>query len=195
MQREPVKRRTAIERREEVIRAAIAEFATYGLHGGSTERIAELAGISQPYVLRLFGTKKALFLAALERVCEEILAGWKGAIAALEQRAGSDAATPRERLAAMGAVYEDIVPEVLRLRLLLQGFAAAEDHDVRDQTQAWMGRFFDWVTRSSGAAPEHVQAFFAQGMLLTVAASIGAPDKSDSDAWARTILMRPTIIS
>jgi hypothetical protein len=33
--------------------------------------------------------------------------------------------------------------------------------------------------------------FFAQGMMLTVAASIGALDKAGSEEWARTMLMRP----
>ena len=58
-------RRTAEERRVDVLDAALIEFATYGLHGASTVNIAERAGISQPYVLRLFGTKKALFLETL----------------------------------------------------------------------------------------------------------------------------------
>jgi hypothetical protein len=79
----------------------------------------------------------------------------------------------------------------MRLRLLLQGFGAAEDENVRAQTQAWMGRLFDWVKHASGANPEQMHMFFAQGMMLTVAASIGALDKAGSEEWARTMLMRP----
>ncbi|MGB3330127.1 MAG: helix-turn-helix domain-containing protein, partial [Thermomicrobiales bacterium] len=66
-------RRTAEERREDVLEAALVEFATFGYHGGSTERIAAAAGISQPYVLRLFGSKKALFIATHARVCDRIM--------------------------------------------------------------------------------------------------------------------------
>ena len=44
-------------------RGARAAFARGGLHGTSTEEIAEAAGISQPYLFRLFGTKKRLFVA------------------------------------------------------------------------------------------------------------------------------------
>src|SRR6266700_3589556 len=61
-------RMSAGERRETVLEAAVAEFALRGLAGTSTEDVARRAGISQPYLFRLFPTKKALFLALVERV-------------------------------------------------------------------------------------------------------------------------------
>ncbi|MFD5148334.1 helix-turn-helix domain-containing protein, partial [Streptomyces sp. NPDC058401] len=60
-------RLSADERRETVLRAAIAEFATGGYHGTSTETIARRVGVSQPYLFRLFPTKRALFQAAAVR--------------------------------------------------------------------------------------------------------------------------------
>ena len=57
-------RQTAEERREAVLAAAMESFARGGLDGTSTEEIAEAAGISQPYLFRLFGTKKGLFVVA-----------------------------------------------------------------------------------------------------------------------------------
>jgi len=57
----------AAERREMVLEAAMAEFAVHGLAGTSTEDVARRAGISQPYLFRLFPTKKALFLALVGR--------------------------------------------------------------------------------------------------------------------------------
>ena len=59
-------RMPAAERRELIIQAAAIEFAGRGLHGTATEDIARRAGITQPYVFRLFGTKKALFIAVVE---------------------------------------------------------------------------------------------------------------------------------
>ena len=56
-------RKSATERRDEILEAALVEFAAHGLDGGSTEAIAKAAGISQPYVFRLFRTKKQLFIA------------------------------------------------------------------------------------------------------------------------------------
>ena len=61
-------RMTADERREAILEAARGEFASTGFHGTSTETIAERAGISQPYLFRLFGTKKELFIASVRRV-------------------------------------------------------------------------------------------------------------------------------
>ena len=52
-----IPRQTADERREAVLTAAAREFARKGLHGASTDAIAKDAGISQPYLFRLFGTK------------------------------------------------------------------------------------------------------------------------------------------
>src|SRR4051812_50198187 len=60
-------RKSAEERREEILEAALVEFAAHGLYGGPTEAIAKAVGISQPYVFRLFGTKKQPFIAATER--------------------------------------------------------------------------------------------------------------------------------
>ena len=49
-----------------MLRAAVHVFASGGYHGTSTEDVARAAGISQPYLFRLFPTKKALFLALVE---------------------------------------------------------------------------------------------------------------------------------
>ena len=64
----PARRRVpAAERREELIAAAVHEFAHGGLHGTPVERIARRVGVAQPYVFSLFPSKRDLFLAALER--------------------------------------------------------------------------------------------------------------------------------
>lgn len=186
----PARRSTAEERRKEVLQAAIIEFATFGLHGGSTERIAESAGISQPYVLRLFGTKKMLFLTALDRVADEILAVWQSSIDALERKLGR-AGTPEERLMAMGDTYQVFVRDVVQLRLVLQGASAAEDEDVRRHIQACMKRMYEWIGRASGAGPKRVQIFYAQGMMLMMAASMRAFEQAGTEEWARGMLMMP----
>lgn len=184
-----VKRRTADERREDVIAAAIIEFATFGLHGASTEAIAARAGISQPYVLRLFGTKKALFLAAVERVSQQVMATWKGGLDEAE-RLGR-ATDPLSRLEAMGMPYLTLVREIHGLRLVLQAYGSAEDPEVRAAIHRWLDTMFTWVRDASGADPESMRRFFATGMMLTVAASIQAADAADSQAWARAYLLQP----
>src|SRR5207249_2794876 len=64
-------RLTAEERREAVLEAASMEFAAHGYERTSTEKIARRVGISQPYIFRLFGTKRNLFEAAVRRCLVE----------------------------------------------------------------------------------------------------------------------------
>src|SRR3954454_9156035 len=62
----PATRMTADERRADVLRVAVAQFAKHGYQGTSTEDVARAAGISQPYLFKMFPTKKRLFLALIE---------------------------------------------------------------------------------------------------------------------------------
>ncbi len=184
-------RRTADERRAEVIDAAIIEFATFGLYGASTEAIAARAGISQPYVSRLFGTKKALFLAAVERVTEQILDRWTEGLDVHGDEVGFKQATPAQKLGVLGEQYIRLVKEVHGLRLVLQSFSSAEDPDVRTVVHASMKRLYTFVAKQTGASPGEIQQFWAHGMMLTVAASIRAINESDSEMWARTFVHIP----
>ena len=190
LQRQPGTRRTAGERREDVIQAAIVEFATYGLHGGSTERIAAAAGISQPYVLRLFGTKKALFIAALQRVCDDIVEAWGQALQAFRENTG-ETGTPEQRLEALREPYYRFVRDVVELRLVLQASAAAEDDDIRTHLKEGIDTMFTWVRGATGASYEAVREFWAYGMMLTVAASVKAAEDAEHAEWARAMLMLP----
>ena len=61
----PTARLSAGERRDEIVAAAMTEFAQTGYAGTSTEAIARRSGVSQPYLFQLFGTKKDLFIAAV----------------------------------------------------------------------------------------------------------------------------------
>src|SRR2546425_2879399 len=116
------KRKSAEERRESVLDAAFEEFAARGLDGASTEAIAEKAGISQPYVFRLFGTKKELFKAVVARCFRETLELFQRAA---EGKRGADA------LEAMGRAYMDeLLPDRTRLRAQMQAYAACDDPDI-----------------------------------------------------------------
>src|SRR5438309_1906459 len=57
----------ASERRDALIESAVHEFAHGGLHGTPVDRIARRVGVAQPYVFSLFGSKRDLFIAAVER--------------------------------------------------------------------------------------------------------------------------------
>lgn len=177
-------RRTAGERRADVLEAALIEFATYGLHGASTVDIARRAGISQPYVLRLFETKKQLFLETVASARALIESTWRQALAGLP--AG---ATPHERLEALGDAFQQLTTRTEVLRLLLQAYSAAADDEVQVQCQSAMRDLFEWVREATGVSAEETQAFFANGMLIMVGVSIGAPGAM-SEEWARAFLLQ-----
>lgn len=185
----PRTRRTADERREDVLAAAIVEFATFGYHGGSTERIAAAAGISQPYVLRLFGSKKALFLATLERVCDRIMQVWRDALTARERQPDASLLTPQDRLYTLGIAFGTLVAEVNDLRLVLQAFSSAEDDTIRETSHRRLKEMFDWTWGATGAPVDAIRQHFAFGMMLMVAASIRAGDDVPTEPWARAFLM------
>jgi AcrR family transcriptional regulator len=175
-------RRTADERREEILEAAIAEFAIGGLHGTSTETIAARAGISQPYLFRLYGTKKELFMACYLRCCEEVMTAFESAAAEVPEGAGPD-----ERLLAMGRAYEELIANADLLRIQMQAYvAAAADPEIRAAARARYGELFRFVERASGADAERVLRFFATGMLLNVSAALGHDpgDPKEHEAWA-----------
>ena len=174
----PVYRKSSEERREAVLDAAVVEFSEKGLHGASTEAVAGRAGISQPYVFKLFGTKKDLFLAAVDRVCDRIVDAW-------EESLGSE---PEDPLLAMGHAFVGLTVHREELLLVLQACAASKDPDVLGLMRTRMERMYDYVGRATGEPDARVQEFFAQGMLLTVGAGLALPEMARESDWARRFL-------
>ena len=156
-------RRSAADRREEIVGIAFRHFGADGYHGTSTEAIAREAGISQPYLFRLFKTKRELFLTCSDVSNARILETFRAAAAAAE---------PGMAVEAMGAAYVELLDDRDRLLFQMQSYAACSDPVIRDRVRAGYGDIVREVTRLSGAAPEKVWQFFAHGMLLTVLAML-----------------------
>src|ERR1700676_2731854 len=116
-------RQSAEERREQVIEAAIREFAEAGYNAASTAAIARRAGISQPYIYALFPSKQVLFLAAHDRVM--------GRVRSTFERAARGATSPREALDRMGSTYPNLIGDRFSLLFQLQSYAAAGDPEIR----------------------------------------------------------------
>ena len=135
-------RQTADERREAVLAAALEAFARGGLHGTSTEEIAEAAGISQPYLFRLFGTKKKLFVATIERCMADTLELFR--VAAGDLRG-------KEALDAMADAYVAmLMSDRTRLLAQMEAYAACDDPDVREAMRAGYGKLHLFVETVSG---------------------------------------------
>ena len=169
---------TAVERKDDLLDAALIEFAQHGYEGTSTEDIARRAGISQPYLFRLFGTKKELFKASVSRCFRETLEMFQRAA---EGERGEAA------LKAIGQAYMDLLEnDRVRLRAQMQAYAACDDPDICEVVRNGFGDLVAYAQRVSGLGAEEIATFFAKGMLLNVLASMEVMDAPE--AWARLLL-------
>jgi AcrR family transcriptional regulator len=163
-------------RREEILDAALIVFAEHGLHGASTDEIAKRAGISQPYVFRLFGTKKELYLAVIARCFRQMLD--------LMQRA-AEGKRGQEALAAIGEAYGEYVKtDRVYLRAQMQAYAACDDPDIAAVARNGYGDLVTYAQRVSGLEIEEISRFFAGGMLMNVLVSMQAP----TERWGQELL-------
>jgi AcrR family transcriptional regulator len=153
-------RLTAAERGEEVLQAAILAFGESGYAGTKTDEIARIAGVSQPYVIRLFGTKQQLFLATLERVCDQI------------EQAFRTAAAEKADLESLGDAFNQLLEKRELLVVLLHGFAASAEPAIGKVSRERFGQIYRTVRDLTGASPEETRQFMATGMLLTVMAAM-----------------------
>jgi AcrR family transcriptional regulator len=171
-------RKTKEERRDEILDAALAVFAEQGLHGSSTEEVARRAGISQPYVFRLFGTKKELFTAVIARCFRQTLERFQQAA---EGKRGEEA------LHAIGEAYGELLAtDRVYLRSQMQAYAACDDADICATVRNGFGDLVAYVERVSGADTATVSAFFAQGMLMNVLSSMDL--SMPTEPWAQRLL-------
>jgi AcrR family transcriptional regulator len=171
-------RKSAEERRADVLDAALEVFAEHGLSGASTDEIARKAGISQPYLFRLFHTKKELFIASTERCFRETLETF--------QRAG-EGKTGEEALQAIGQAYGELITSnPNRLRGQMQTYAACDDPEICTVARKGYGALVDYVERVSGVDADRLSVFFARGMLINVIASMDLLDASEP--WARKLV-------
>jgi len=168
----------ADERRTLVIKAALGEFARGGLAGTSTEAVAKRAGISQPYIFRLFATKKDLFIAVVTHCFDRV---YNAFLAAADGKYGEEA------LEAMGMAYGVLLQDRELLLAQMHTYTAAgDDPEIRAAARAGYRRLWLLVERASGLPPEAIVRFFATGMLINVAASLDLPHLDEP--WAKTLI-------
>jgi AcrR family transcriptional regulator len=159
------------ERREQVLKAAIPVFARYGLDGATTAEIAKRAGVTQPYIFKLFDNKKALFIEACKR---NMLTTQEQMRESAGGKVGEDA------LEAMGMAYLGRMDSDRdSLLLQMQQYAACWDEDVQQTVRDCMQGIWDMVVDLAKVPMEQIALFFAKGMMCNVMAAAGRSDGSD----------------
>jgi AcrR family transcriptional regulator len=182
----PRQRVPAAERREALIQAAVHEFAHGGFHGTPVDKVARRVGVAQPYVFSLFGSKRELFLAAVERgfdVVRQRLA------TAAEEFDPATAPPDTDMLPALGKAYVELLESDRDyLMLQLHSYAACDDEVIRDRVRTHYAQLVAHVQAISGADQERIDDFFRHGMWLNVAAAMGVPDLSVGCEWVQAEL-------
>jgi len=161
-------RLTADERREQIVAIALKWFARGGLNGTSTEDIAAETGLSQPYLFRLFNTKRELFLACCESCNHRIRDAF------VEACFGD---TPEERLASMGNAYYELLTDEDLLRFQLQMYSSAGDPVIRERARELFWELIVEVRERSGADEEELFRFISYGMMLNVLTTLELRDR------------------
>ncbi len=159
----------AAERREQVLQAAERAFAAGGFAGTSTDQVAREAGVSQPYVVRMFGTKADLFRDVFARATARVVG---------TMRAAAQAEDPR---AAMGAAYVGLLDDRDLLRVMMHGFVGGEDPVIGDLARQTLLDVYRLARDLPGASPDEARAFVAQGMLINVLVAVRAAEHASGD--------------
>jgi AcrR family transcriptional regulator len=161
-------RMSAEDRRALVLAAATRAFSKGGYAGTSTDAVAKEAGVSQPYVVRIFGTKLELFLEVFDRACGRIREAFEAVLAEGPFDPDSDDDWTR-----LGLAYTELLRDRDLLMVMMHGFAAGNDDQIAQRSRDGMGRIFATIM-STGCTDERAEEFIAQGMLLNVMLSMRA---------------------
>jgi AcrR family transcriptional regulator len=176
-----VPRMRAEERRESVITAAMEVFGERGYVGATTDAVARAAGVSQPYVVRMFGTKEALFLAVLDRALRRLLDAFRKAIA-------DERPTALDLHHRMGLAYADLLSDRGLLLSLMHGFVSGADPVIGKAARCGFLDVYRLLRAEAGFSAEEARTFLAEGMLLNTLVGIRMADDYDSDPDAKALI-------
>ncbi|WP_061961198.1 TetR/AcrR family transcriptional regulator [Demequina flava] len=170
-------RLSADVRREQILAAASVVFGERGYSGGTTDAIARQAGVSQAYVVRMFGGKEKLFRASAERAAQKVVDAFRTTIADFT---GDEA--PHDRTLALSVAYINLVVDRGILLTLLQLFSLGHDEGLGSLARQCFLRVYRVVREDAGLSPEEANAFFGRGMLTTMLLAMRMPDAAGDPA-------------
>jgi len=172
-------RMRAEDRRELILAAATRVFGDYGYVGATTSQVAKAAGVSQPYVVRMFGTKEKLFVEVLGRALGRLLDAFR-----LELARESDVPLARR----FGLAYVGLVSEPGLLLSLMHGFVLGSDPVVGEAARCGFMDVYAFLRDEAGFDPEEVQGFLAGGMMVNTMVGLRMTDDYDTNPAVRELL-------
>jgi TetR/AcrR family transcriptional regulator len=166
----PAERMAGSQRREATLAAAAAVFAREGYHGATTERIAQAAGISQPYVVRMFGSKENLFLAVIDGCLGAVLDTFRAALG--DEQPG----TVESRL---GAAYQSLATEDGVHLIVMQAYMLGADPVIGPVARDGFTRILHFLVEEAELSAAAAEAFLAKGMLMNTLLGMRLHDHDD----------------
>jgi TetR/AcrR family transcriptional regulator len=177
----PATRMRSEDRRELILAAAAGVFGERGYVGATTDAVAKAAGISQPYVVRMFGTKAALFQAVLERSLDRLIAEFRAEIA--EHRATDD-----DLPMCIGRRYVSLLADRGLLLSLMQAFMLGADPEIGPTAREGFLRVYRLLRDEAGFTPEQATDFLGGGMLINTFVGLRMGADFDTDPEVREML-------
>ncbi|WP_448006568.1 TetR/AcrR family transcriptional regulator [Agromyces bauzanensis] len=171
-------RMKAADRRELILEAATAVFGAKSYVGTTTDEVARAAGVSQPYVVRLFGTKAKLYIAVIERAYQRIVGEFQRALAG----------PPEERKKRMSAAYAGLLAERGMLPVIANSTALGGDPEIGPVARAGFNSIWRFVRDEAGFTEEETRDFMAGGMLINAIVGLRLVGAYDTDESVTEIL-------
>ena len=176
----PIPRMKAEDRRELIIEHATAVFGDYGYYGTTTDQIARAAGVSQPYVVRMFGTKEKLFVEVLHRALELLMAAFRRALAADDDQ-------PLVRR--LGLSYVALLEHRGLLLSLMHAFVLGSDPVIGAKAREGFLEVYQFLRTEAGMTADEAGQFLAGGMLSNTMIGLRMTDMDARDPIAHELLM------
>jgi len=177
----PATRMKSEERRELILAAAAIVFGERGYVGATTDAVARAAGISQPYVVRMFGTKAALFQAVLGRSLDKLIAGFRQEIT---EHTGADDDLPM----CIGRRYVQLLSDRGLLLSLMQAFMLGADPEIGPTARVGFLRVYRLLRDEAGFTPQQATEFLSGGMMINTLVGLRMGADFDTDPEVREML-------
>ncbi|MEP6479992.1 MAG: TetR/AcrR family transcriptional regulator [Rhodoglobus sp.] len=167
------------DRRESILEAATGVFGDYGYVGATTDQVARAAGVSQPYVVRMFGSKEKLFLEVLRRALDLLLAAFRQVLVDYARDE-----LPRR----FGRAYVDLLNDRGLLLSLMHSYVMGSDPVIGRAAREGFLEVYEFLRKEAGFGAEEVRQFLAGGMLINTMVGVRMSDDFETNPLARELL-------
>ena len=178
VEHQPVPRMKSEDRRELILQAATGVFGEYGYYGATTDQIAKAAGVSQPYVVRMFGTKERLFIEVIDRALLFILKSFRAVLAE-----SAEDLQPR-----LGSAYVELLRQRGLLLSLMHSFVLGSDPVIGPRARQGFLEVYAFLRHEAGFSPEDANSFLEGGMLLNTLVGLRMSDEFETSDAANEML-------